>query len=39
LAELLEVPLVSLGDRAPVLPVWHVTVWAAPEDPAGYAQT
>lgn len=33
LAGLLEVPLVLLGDRAPDLPVWHVTVWAAPEDP------
>ena len=33
LADLLGVPLVLLGDRAPVLPVWHVTVWAAPEDP------
>jgi hypothetical protein len=33
LAGLLEVPLVLLGDRAPGLPVWHVTVWGAPEDP------
>jgi hypothetical protein len=33
LAGLLEVPLFLLGDRAPGLPVWHVTVWAAPEDP------
>jgi hypothetical protein len=33
LAGLLEAPLVVLGDRAPDLPVWHVTVWAAPEDP------
>lgn len=32
LAELLEVPLVLLGTGSG-LPVWHVTVWAAPEDP------
>lgn len=33
LAMWLEIPLVLLGDRAPDLPVWHVIVWAAPEDP------
>jgi hypothetical protein len=27
------VPLVLLEDRVPVLPVWHVTDRAAPEDP------
>lgn len=33
LALWLEVPLYVLGDRAPDLPVWHVTIWAAPGDP------
>jgi len=32
LVGLLEVPLELLGDRAPNLPVYHVTIRAAPDD-------